>query len=64
FGVLLNGTAVEVDPGDAAEFSEFFAPLDAEVPVDLVKADNEVTVQLQEGTTITSIQIVTHSDSK
>ncbi|MEM1443515.1 MAG: beta-agarase, partial [Verrucomicrobiota bacterium] len=54
FGVSLNGTAVDVDPGDAAEFSEFFAPLDAAVPVDLVKADNEVTVQLQEGTTITS----------
>ncbi|MDF1850512.1 MAG: DUF4038 domain-containing protein [Verrucomicrobiales bacterium] len=61
FGVQVNGTDIAVDPGDAAEFSEFFAPLDADLPVDLLKTENEVTLQMQEGTTITSVQIVTQS---
>lgn len=61
FEVLLNGEAIEVDPGDAAEFSEFFAPLDADLPTNLLGAENEVTVRVQEGTTITSVQIVTQS---
>ena len=61
FGVKVNGTEIEVDPGDSAEFSEFFAPLDAELPVEILKQENVVTLQMQEGTTITSVQIVTQS---
>jgi len=58
---IVNGTAITIDTGDANEFSEFFAPLDADLPAKLLKAKNEVIIEAQEGTTITSVQIVTHS---
>lgn len=57
--VEVNGTAVSIDPGDAAEFSEFFAPLDADLPADVLKAENKVSIAAQAGTTLTSVQIVT-----
>lgn len=62
--VSVNGTVIPVDSGDAAEFSEFFAPLDADLPPELLKAENAVTINAQEGTTITSVQVVTLSLSK
>lgn len=57
--VSVNGTEVAVDSGDAGEFSEFFAPLDANFPADILKKENSVSIQSQEGTTITSVQILT-----
>ncbi|TWT81549.1 Beta-porphyranase A precursor [Planctomycetes bacterium CA13] len=58
--VNLNGTTLNVDTGDASEFSEFFAPLDADIDASLVQANNKIDVIAQSGTTITSVQIVTH----
>tara|TARA_R110002049_G_scaffold182485_2_gene350296 strand:+ start:20773 stop:23139 length:2367 start_codon:yes stop_codon:yes gene_type:complete len=57
--VKVNGTRVDVDMGDANEFTEFFAPLDAAVPAAILKSNNKVEVQAQNGTTITSVQLVT-----
>ncbi|MEM7600758.1 MAG: hypothetical protein AAF357_05020, partial [Verrucomicrobiota bacterium] len=62
--VIVNGTTVNIDLGDADEFAEFFAPLDADLPMALLEAENEVRIQSQEGTTITSVQIVTLGMSK
>ncbi len=62
--VTINGTAVEIETGDANEFSEFFAPLDAAVPVDVLRANNGVVVTCQDGTTITSVQLLTHRKKK
>lgn len=62
--VEVNGTAVDVDPGDANEFTEFFAPLDAAVPVSVLSDFNEISVTAQTGTTITSVQIVTHQSTE
>ena len=42
--VEVNATPVTVDAGDAAEFTEFFAPLDADVPSELIRGQNEVKV--------------------
>lgn len=61
--VTVNETRVEVDTGDAAEFSEFFAPLDAVLPVNLLRAKNQISIDAQNGTTITSVQIITQSPS-
>ncbi|QDT08206.1 Beta-porphyranase A precursor [Planctomycetes bacterium K23_9] len=58
--VSINGTPIKVDSGDAAEFSEFFAPLDARVPVTLIQANNLIDINAQKGTTITSVQLVTN----
>jgi agarase len=59
--VKVNGGSITVDPGDASEFSEFFAPLDASVPVSLLRNKNEITIKAQAGTTITSVQLMTRS---
>ncbi|HRX77499.1 MAG TPA: beta-agarase, partial [Pirellulaceae bacterium] len=59
--VEVNGTPVEIDTGDAAEFSEFFAPLDAKVAPTVIRDENEVKITTQSGTTITSVQLVTNS---
>ena len=58
--VRLNGKPIAIDTGDASEFSEFFAPLDATVPAAYLRTANQVTIQAQEGATITSVQILTH----
>ena len=58
--VKVNGTMIEVDSGDANEFSEFFAPLDAKLPISILKDKNNVAIETQDGVTITSVQIATH----
>ncbi|MDF1737875.1 MAG: sulfatase-like hydrolase/transferase [Verrucomicrobiales bacterium] len=55
----INGTEIAIGTGDANEFSEFFAPLDADIPADLLQAENQVLIKAQEGTTVTSVQVVT-----
>ncbi|MFG0289795.1 MAG: beta-agarase [Rhodopirellula sp. JB044] len=57
--VEVNGTTIEIDRGDADEFTEFFAPLDADIPVSVLRKNNEVKITAQTGTTITSVQIAT-----
>lgn len=57
--VSVNGTPIAIDTGDADEFSEFFAPLDADIPVSLLRDSNQVVVKAQSGSTVTSVQIVT-----
>ena len=56
----VNGTSINIDTGDAGEFTEFFAPLDAVVPVSVVRGDNTIEIEPQEGATITSVQLMTH----
>jgi agarase len=58
--VEMNGTPITVDTGDANEFTEFFAPLDATVPTSLLRDGNKIVITAQNGTTITSVQLVTH----
>lgn len=58
-GVEMNGVPITVDIGDAGEFTEFFAPLDAAVPASLVRGKNQITITAQPGATISSVQIVT-----
>lgn len=58
--VDMNGTPITVDTGDANEFTEFFAPLDATVPTSLLRGRNKIVIAAQSGTTITSVQLVTH----
>ena len=55
----LNGNHIEIDTGDAHEFTEFFAPVDAEVPVKLLRGHNEILITTQPGTTITSVHLAT-----
>jgi agarase len=57
----VNGTSITVDTGDADEFSEFFAPLDAAVPASILQKTNQIEITAQKQATITSVQIVTHS---
>jgi hypothetical protein len=57
----LNGTPVQIEQGDAGEFTEFFAPLVVEVPGSLLEKANQVKLVPQVGTTITSVQLVTLS---
>ncbi|WP_442506547.1 beta-agarase [Novipirellula sp. SH528] len=57
--VDINGTPVTVDTGDADEFSEFFAPRDANVPTSILRGSNKIAITAQKGTTITSVQLVT-----
>ena len=57
--VEINGKPVSVATGDAGEFTEFFAPLDAAVPGSLVRGTNRIVIQAQPGTTITSVQLAT-----
>jgi agarase len=55
----MNGTPITVDTGDAHEFTEFFAPLDATVSSSLLRDGNRIVITAQNGTTITSVQLVT-----
>ena len=56
----INGAPIKIDTGDAHEFTEFFAPLDAVVPPSIIRADNTIELKPQSGATITSVQLVTH----
>lgn len=58
--VELNGKPIAIDTGDAKEFSEFFAPLDAKVPSKILRDKNEIVIKTEKGTTITSVQLLTH----
>jgi agarase len=58
--VEVNGMSVQVDTGDAAEFSEYFAPLDAMVEPSVIRDRNQIKITTQPGTTITSVQLVTY----
>ena len=58
--VTVNETPITVDTGDASEFSEFFAPLDAALPASILQGSNHITIEAQDGTTITSVQIETY----
>ncbi|QEG40790.1 hypothetical protein [Roseimaritima ulvae] len=58
--VEFNGAPIQIDTGDADEFSEFFAPLDAALPASLLNDENTITISAQPRSTITSVQIVTH----
>lgn len=60
--VDMNGTPITVDTGDANEFTEFFAPLDATIPTSLLRGSNKIVITAQDGTTITSVQLVTHRE--
>ena len=62
--VELNGTPITVDTGDADEFSEFFAPLDAHVPASILQDTNRIKISVQDGATITSVQLVTYRNAK
>ena len=61
---MINGTPISIDTGDANEFSEFFAPLDANFSADILNAENEVRITAQVGATITSVQVVTQSPTE
>ena len=57
----INQSTVRMDAGDADEFTDFFAPLTAKVPVSALQTTNTITVTAQPGTTITSVQLITTS---
>lgn len=59
--VTVNGKPIEVDTGDADEFSEFFAPLAARLPASTLKESNTINMKVERDATITSVQIVTDS---
>jgi agarase len=58
--VKVNGSPVTIDVGDANEFTEFFAPLDADAPVESLRDNNKIEIVAQKGTTITSVQLKAH----
>jgi agarase len=57
--VEINGTPIQIDTGDAHEFSEYFAPLDANVEPTIIRSENLVKVVAQPDATITSVQLIT-----
>ena len=57
----INKTPMTIDVGDAAEFTNFFAPLTVPVPPSALQEMNTITVMAQPGTTVTSVQLVTTS---
>ncbi len=57
----INQSTVRMDVGDAGEFTDFFAPLTAKVPVSALQTTNTITVTAQPETTITSVQLITTS---
>ncbi|MEM6365479.1 MAG: hypothetical protein AAF745_13715, partial [Planctomycetota bacterium] len=59
--VTINGTPITIDLGDAGEFTEFFAPLDANVNPTVLREENAIQIEAQPETTITSVQLVTQS---
>ena len=59
--VEINGTTIEVDSGDAAEFTEFFAPLNANVPPQSIRNQNKINIKAEPGTTVTSVHLITYA---
>lgn len=59
--VKINDHPITIDLGDAHEFTEFFAPLETTIPGDVLRQQNKIKIKAQSGTTITSVQIQTHS---
>ena len=59
--VAVNGERITVDNGDAHEFTEFFAPLTANLPASMLKEKNTIDINSENGATITSVQLVTDS---
>lgn len=57
----VNGTPIELDLGDAKEFTEFFAPVDADIPSSILSKENTIVIKAQKGATITSVKIETLS---
>ncbi|QDT02193.1 Beta-porphyranase A precursor [Rubripirellula lacrimiformis] len=55
----INGKRLTVNTGDSNEFSEFFAPMDLEIPANILRDENEIIIEAQSGATITSVQLVT-----
>lgn len=60
--VSINGHQITIEPKDAAEFSEFFAPLRANVPSSWIRNQNRISVTTEKETTITSVQLETLHD--
>jgi agarase len=58
---MINETLLTIDVGDAAEFTDFFAPLTVPVPPSALQEINTITVMAQPGTTVASVQLVTTS---
>lgn len=58
--VKINGTQIQINTGDAAEFSEYFAPLHAMVETSVIRDQNLVKITAQPDATITSVQLVTY----
>jgi len=57
----INSTPVRIDAAKAADFTDFFGPLTAKLSPSVLRNKNTVTVMVQPGTTITSVQIVATS---
>jgi len=57
--VKFNGKQCAIEPGDAAEFSEYFAPLELELAGKDVRSMNEIEIALEPGGTLTSVHLVT-----
>jgi len=57
----INEIPMTIDVGDAAEFTDFFAPLAVPVPPSALQEINTITVMAQPGTTVASVQLVTTS---
>ncbi|MEM1062355.1 MAG: beta-agarase [Planctomycetota bacterium] len=56
----LNGRSLLIDVGDAGEFSEYFAPLELEIPASwVVQGQNRLELAPVPGMTVTSAQIRT-----
>jgi hypothetical protein len=60
----VNGTTIEVDSGDASEFTEFFAPLDAILSPQILRDQNKLNIKAEAGTTITSVHLVTFAETE
>ncbi|MEM0926363.1 MAG: beta-agarase, partial [Planctomycetota bacterium] len=57
----VNGTRLTIPSGDAHEFTEFFAPLDVNVPPSAIQKINEIIVSTPDGSTLTSAQLLIDS---
>ena len=58
--VFSNRSTIAINTGDAAEFSEFFEPLDVKVDAKHLRKQKLIKVAAEQGTTITSVQLVTY----
>jgi hypothetical protein len=62
--VDVNGTTIEVDSGDASEFTEFFAPLDAIVSPQIIRGQNKINIKAEAGATVTSVHLITFAETE